>query len=114
MNQTSSVIPWSPPQPNWNPWTACNIDEGYLATATLEQLSDELLQNSRDKSQNDNDLIERMKFRETLPVAAKKNEIMTLINDNSVVIIKGATGCGNTTHICQYILEDYTNSGQGA
>lgn len=77
-------------------------------------MSDELLQNSRDKSQNDNDLIERMKFWETLPVAAKTNEIMTLINDNSVVIIKGATGCGKTTQICQYILEDYTNSGQGA
>lgn len=113
-NQTSSVIPWSPPQPNWNPWTACNIDEGYLATASLEQLSDELLQNSRDKTQNDADLIERVKFRETLPVAAMKNEIMTLINDNSVVIIKGATGCGKTTQIAQYILEDYINSGQGA
>ncbi|KAG4077130.1 hypothetical protein HA402_016117 [Bradysia odoriphaga] len=114
INQTSSVISWSPPQPNWNPWTACNIDEGYLATATLEQLSDELLQISRDKIQNDNELIERMKFRETLPVAAMKNEIMTLINDNSVVIVKGATGCGKTTQIAQYILEDYVNSGQGA
>lgn len=114
VNQTSSVIPWSPPQPNWNPWTACNIDEGYLASATLEQLSDELHQNSRDKTQNDPDLIERLKFRETLPVAAMKNEIMTLINDNSVVVIKGSTGCGKTTQIAQYILEDYINSGQGA
>lgn len=25
------VVPWSPPQPNWNPWTNCNIDEGPLA-----------------------------------------------------------------------------------
>lgn len=25
------VIPWSPPQVNWNPWTSCNIDEGPLA-----------------------------------------------------------------------------------
>lgn len=114
VNQTSSVIPWSPPQPNWNPWTACNIDEGYLATASLEQLSDELLQNSRDKNLNDTELIETMKFRDTLPVATMKNEIMTLLNDNSVIIVKGATGCGKTTQIAQYILEDYTNSGQGA
>lgn len=73
-----------------------------------------MLQNARDKLQNDNDLIDRIKFRETLPVAAMKNDIMTLINDNSVVIVKGATGCGKTTQIAQYILEDYINSGQGA
>lgn len=27
------VVSWSPPQPNWNPWSSCNIDEGPLATA---------------------------------------------------------------------------------
>lgn len=25
------VVSWCPPQPNWNPWTNCNIDEGPLA-----------------------------------------------------------------------------------
>lgn len=29
--QSAGVLPWSPPQPNWNPWTACNIDEGPLS-----------------------------------------------------------------------------------
>lgn len=43
-----------------------------------------------------------------------KNKIMTAINDNPVVIIRGNTGCGKTTQIAQYILEDYINSGQGA
>lgn len=28
------VVPWSPPQPNWNPWTSCNIDEGPMATVS--------------------------------------------------------------------------------
>jgi len=28
------IVSWSPPQPNWNPWTSCNIDEGPLATVT--------------------------------------------------------------------------------
>lgn len=32
----ASVVPWSPPQTNWNPWTACNIDEGPLATVCLK------------------------------------------------------------------------------
>lgn len=30
-----SVISWSPPQPNWNAWTACNIDEGPLANVSF-------------------------------------------------------------------------------
>ena len=27
---TPGVVPWSPPQPNWNPWANCNIEEGPL------------------------------------------------------------------------------------
>lgn len=30
--RSEGVIPWSPPQPNWNPWLSINIDEGPLAT----------------------------------------------------------------------------------
>ena len=29
------MVPWSPPQPNWNPWTNCNIDEGPLAYVSI-------------------------------------------------------------------------------
>lgn len=109
-----SVISWSPPQPNWNPWIACNIDEGYLATATLEQLSEDLLRTEREKRMNDTELQEKMRKRETLPIAAKRNDLMETLNDNPVVIIRGNTGCGKTTQIAQYILEDYVSSGQGA
>ena len=28
------IVSWSPPLPNWNPWTNCNIDEGPLASVT--------------------------------------------------------------------------------
>jgi len=28
----AGIVSWSPPLPNWNPWTSCNIDEGPLAT----------------------------------------------------------------------------------
>ena len=28
------VVPWSPPQQNWNPWIAANIDEGPLASVS--------------------------------------------------------------------------------
>lgn len=31
----AGVIPWSPSQVNWNPWTSCNIDEGPLANVWI-------------------------------------------------------------------------------
>lgn len=91
---TGSVIPWSPPVQNWNAWNSSNIDEGYLATATLEQLSEDLLTNAREKKLNDKDLEQRTKARETLPISAMRRQIMETINDNSVVLIRGNTGCG--------------------
>ncbi|XP_008486669.2 dosage compensation regulator-like, partial [Diaphorina citri] len=52
--------------------------------------------------------------RSKLPVFSKRNEIMSMINDNSVCIIRGNTGSGKTTQICQFILDEYLQSGQGA
>lgn len=63
---------------------------------------------------NDQVLQGRMNDREKLPIAAMRTQIMEFINDNPVVLIRGNTGCGKTTQIAQFILEDYINSGQGA
>lgn len=111
---SGTVITWSPPISNWNAWNASNIDEGYLATASLENLSEDLLSNARDRKLNDHDLEERTKARETLPIHAMRRNIMEAINENSVVLIRGNTGCGKTTQIAQFILEDYVASGAGA
>lgn len=85
-----------------------------MATATIDELSEDLLKTNRDKAQNDNEYNERLKFRQSLPVSAMRNQIMELVNDNPVVIIRGNTGCGKTTQIAQFILDDYINGGQGA
>ncbi|KZC09251.1 Dosage compensation regulator [Dufourea novaeangliae] len=112
--QPAGVVSWSPPQQNWNPWTGCNIDEGPLATMSLEQLSDDLLHEQRERLQQDSSLQKSIKDRSTLPVFSMKTEIMTAINENPVIIIRGNTGCGKTTQVCQFILDDYIASGQGA
>lgn len=90
----AGVVPWSPPQPNWHPWTGCNIDEGPLASATLDSLSEQLLRESRSRLQSDKDLQRSINERNSLPVYNKRTEIMELINENSVVIVRGNTGCG--------------------
>ncbi|XP_066599251.1 dosage compensation regulator mle isoform X2 [Prorops nasuta] len=112
--QPAGVVSWSPPQQNWNPWTGCNIDEGPLARCTLDQLSDEMLLEQREKLQQNVDIQRSIKERSALPVFPMKNEIMSAINDNPVIIIRGNTGCGKTTQVCQFILDDYIASGQGA
>ncbi|KAH8236403.1 hypothetical protein KR026_000850 [Drosophila bipectinata] len=47
-----------------------------------------------------------------LPIYAKREEIMNAINTNPVVILKGETGCGKTTQVPQYILDEGFKTGQ--
>lgn len=107
------IIPWSPPQENWNVWNASNIDEGYLASADLSELSFDLECTVLQK-QNDLDMINIKREREQLPIFSMKYEILSAVSANSVVIILGNTGCGKTTQIAQYILEDFIAARQGA
>ncbi|KAH8394703.1 hypothetical protein KR222_002076, partial [Zaprionus bogoriensis] len=111
--EIAAVIPWAPPQPNWNAWHACNIDEGELATVSIDDLSTQYERQVRDRRQNDPEYRQFLDFRDKLPIAAMRTEIMAAINENPVVIIRGNTGCGKTTQIAQYILDDYIASGQG-
>ncbi|XP_029345786.1 dosage compensation regulator [Acyrthosiphon pisum] len=110
----TGVIPWSPPQPNWNPWLAINIDEGPLATATLDQLSEELAKDYAMKLNSSEGFKESIAMRSQLPVFAKKDNILDVIRKNSIVIIQGSTGCGKTTQVCQFILDEYLKNDQGA
>lgn len=41
-----------------------------------------------------------------LPVTSNRDHIVDMINTNSVVVIQGPTGCGKTTQVPQYILDN--------
>uniref|UniRef100_A0A671WD89 ATP-dependent RNA helicase TDRD9 n=1 Tax=Sparus aurata TaxID=8175 RepID=A0A671WD89_SPAAU len=43
----------------------------------------------------------------SLPIAKSRKELISLIENNSVVIVRGATGSGKTTQLPQYILDHY-------
>ncbi|XP_062437511.1 ATP-dependent RNA helicase A [Rhea pennata] len=108
------VVPWSPPQPNWNPWTSCNIDEGPLANVTPEQISMDLKNDLVYRLEQDQELQRILREREALPVKNFENEILDAIHHNSVVVIRGATGCGKTTQVPQYILDEYIKNNRAA
>ncbi|GIL66003.1 hypothetical protein Vafri_19646 [Volvox africanus] len=52
--------------------------------------------------------------RRALPAFAKRGELLELLAGNDVVVVSGATGCGKSTQVPQYILEDAISSGMGA
>ncbi|XP_040216253.1 ATP-dependent RNA helicase A isoform X2 [Rana temporaria] len=108
------VVPWSPPQENWNPWTSSNIDEGPLAFATQEQISADLKSELLYQLEQDKDLQQMISERDSLPVKKFQNDIMDAVRHNSVVIIRGATGCGKTTQVPQYILDEFILNNQAA
>ncbi|KAK3731838.1 hypothetical protein QZH41_020199 [Actinostola sp. cb2023] len=54
-------------------------------------------------------------FSSGVPVCCpRKNEVINLINGNQVVLISGETGCGKTTQIPQFILDDAITKEQGS
>ena len=97
----SSIIQWVPSIPNWNPWIASNIDEGPLATATMESISADLRQAEQYK--NESELKIRFDERFKLPVHKYQQEILAQIKANNVILIRGATGCGKTTQVIEFL-----------
>ncbi|CAK6980770.1 ATP-dependent RNA helicase A, partial [Scomber scombrus] len=110
----AGVIPWSPPQVNWNPWTSSNIDEGPLAFCTPEQISGELHDELMYQLEHDDNLQKMLSAREQLPVKQFEDEIMAAVDSSPVVIIRGATGCGKTTQVPQYILDRFIKGGRAS
>ncbi|NWH87179.1 DHX9 helicase, partial [Aegithalos caudatus] len=108
------VVPWSPPHSNWNPWTGCNIDEGPLANLTPEQISMDLKSDFMYRLEQDQELQRIQEGREALPLKNFESEILDAVHHNSVVVIRGATGCGKTTQVPQYILDDYIRTNRAA
>uniref|UniRef100_A0A8C5HY18 ATP-dependent DNA/RNA helicase DHX36 n=1 Tax=Gouania willdenowi TaxID=441366 RepID=A0A8C5HY18_GOUWI len=56
---------------------------------------------------------EQTKFREKLPSYGKK-ELVELINANRVLVVSGETGCGKTTQVTQFILDDHIERDVGS
>lgn len=68
------------------------------------------LENKRENSK----YLEMLKFREKLPSYSMREELVELIEANRVVVVSGETGCGKTTQVTQFILDDYIQRGVGS
>lgn len=52
-------------------------------------------------------------FREKLPASKLKSEFLKAVASNQVLVVSGETGCGKTTQLPQFILEDEISSLRG-
>ncbi|XP_078480061.1 ATP-dependent DNA/RNA helicase DHX36 [Lampetra planeri] len=85
----------------------------------LQQISrdsslDDQLKSDLQSKKSDSKYKEMLKFRLKLPSYGKKEELVELINSNRVVVVSGETGCGKTTQVTQFILDDYISRGLGS
>jgi HrpA-like RNA helicase len=77
--------------------------------AASKQLAQE--QRAREKSKK---FMDMFATRKKLPAYQKHQEILQLLQKHQVLVISGETGCGKTTQIPQFILDDMVSNNRGA
>uniref|UniRef100_A0A2N9J2C4 RNA helicase n=1 Tax=Fagus sylvatica TaxID=28930 RepID=A0A2N9J2C4_FAGSY len=78
-----------------------------------ENLSLELKQR-QEKMKASNSLKAIQSFREKLPAFKVKSKFLKAVAENQVLVVSGETGCGKTTQLPQFILEDEISCLRGA
>ncbi|THV01418.1 P-loop containing nucleoside triphosphate hydrolase protein [Dendrothele bispora CBS 962.96] len=58
--------------------------------------------------------IQILTVRHKLPAASAKEQFLSLLKNNQVVVVVGETGCGKTTQLPQFILDSMILDGQGS
>ncbi|NXH85226.1 DHX36 helicase, partial [Edolisoma coerulescens] len=95
--------------------TSLDSDLEYLCEKNEQDADlDEQLKEDLMKKRSDPKYIEMQRFREKLPSYGMREELVKLVNNNRVTVISGETGCGKTTQVTQFILDDHIERGLGS
>ncbi|KAF4322273.1 hypothetical protein BBO99_00004107 [Phytophthora kernoviae] len=78
----------------------------------MRRMSDKLLQLRKAKDGQHN-FHQMLAARAKLPAGKEEAQVIQCVQSNQVVLVCGATGCGKTTQIPQFILDEYINRGAG-
>ncbi|XP_026827375.1 ATP-dependent DNA/RNA helicase DHX36 [Ooceraea biroi] len=93
-----------------------NLAKAMTAESKLQRNRDvdKMLFDEYERKQSQHDYVKMLQFRMKLPAYQKNTEILRLIEDNQVVVISGETGCGKTTQVPQFILDEQLKAGNGS
>ncbi|XP_062112415.1 DExH-box ATP-dependent RNA helicase DExH1 isoform X1 [Humulus lupulus] len=81
--------------------------------STREKLSLELKE-KQEKMKTSDSLKAMQLFREKLPAFKMKSQFLKAVAENQVLVVSGETGCGKTTQLPQFILEEEISCLRGA
>ncbi len=87
---------------NWN----CGYDGGIEESKALYIALEECKKSP--------EFMRMVEIRMKLPAWSYKDEILMLLKKNQVVVLSGDTGCGKSTQVPQFILEESINALKGA
>ncbi|XP_015113650.1 ATP-dependent DNA/RNA helicase DHX36 [Diachasma alloeum] len=93
-----------------------NLSRALLMTSKLiknDKIDKQLIDEQSDRESLD-DYQRMLDFRSKLPSYKMREEILDLIHGNQVLVISGETGCGKTTQVAQFILDDEIERGRGS
>ncbi|KAK7268103.1 hypothetical protein RIF29_20790 [Crotalaria pallida] len=73
-----------------------------------------MLKERQELTQANDSLKEMKSFRQKLPAFKMKSEFLKAVQENQVLVVSGETGCGKTTQLPQFILEEEISCLRGA
>ncbi len=76
--------------------------------------ADDRLRRSFEETKRGRQYQTMLEFRRKLPAYKMREELVELIRSNQVVVISGETGCGKTTQVPQFVLDDLLERGLGS
>ncbi|XP_012944942.1 ATP-dependent DNA/RNA helicase DHX36 [Aplysia californica] len=75
---------------------------------------DKEMQETSRKLLNNPQFTKMLEFRHKLPSYEMKETLVSAVQENQVLVVSGETGCGKTTQVPQFILDDYIERGLGS
>jgi ATP-dependent RNA helicase DHX36 len=96
-----------------NPKAACDSGSASSSNAGHVTEEGERLRQQAEQKRQSRHYQDMLAFRRKLPAYEMRKKLVQLINENQVVVISGETGCGKTTQVPQFVLDDLLDRGLG-
>lgn len=89
--------------------TTNRANKKLLTTEEISRQDKRIVENHITKTKHEK-FIKMINQRRKLPAWTLKNDILNSLNQSQVIVVSGETGCGKSTQVPQFILDEWINS----